>query len=89
MFLLKIFIMSVMLAFPSFAEDETLLDEINSEITPEKINEMGDMLVEELKSLEPDKVNTELDEESSEVRRNINRKNIRDRFHDIERNHQR
>ncbi|MDC0857270.1 hypothetical protein OAP83_00990 [Rickettsiales bacterium] len=89
MFLLKIFIMSVMLAFPSFAEDETLLDEINSEITPEKINEMGDMLVEELKSLEPDKVNTELDEESSEVRRNINRKNIPERFHDIERNHQR
>jgi len=89
MFVLKIFIMSVILAFPSFAEDETLLDEINSEITPEKINEMGDKLVEELKSLEPDKVNTELDEESSEVRRNINRQNIRERFHDIERNHHR
>ena len=89
MFVLKILIISVMLAFPSFAEDETLLDEVNSEITPEKINEIGDKLVEELKSLEPDKVNTEFDEESSEVRRNINRKNIRERFHDIERNHQR
>lgn len=89
MFVLKIILMSVMLAFPSFAEDKTLLDELNSEITPEKIHEMGDQLIEELKSLEPDKVNTEFDEENSEIRRNFNRENIRERVHNIERNHYR
>ena len=89
MFVLKIILMSVMLACPSFAEDKTLLDELNSEITPEKIHEMGDQLIEELKSLEPDKVNTEFHEENSEIRRNFNRENIRERVHNIERNYHR
>ena len=89
MFVLKIVIMSVMLAFPSFAEEETLLDELNSEVTPEKIHEMGDKLIEELKNFKPEKLHTEFSEESSEVRHSIHRENMRENSHNVERHHHR